>query len=410
MGFARKIKSYFGRAVERKKDISRNRYTYGNDNKLPQELINLVSNNATARRCIKKKSNYIEADGFTEEDLNRQSVNKNFTAQQLLKETAQSVSFFEGFAWLIFRSGAGKIAGVKSLPFECIRKSLDDEPVYEYNKNYGTKDYKESETKYYPGFQGDKIDSGKFAEIKAKFQKLNKNTADYPGEILYMYERDAISFHYPIPTWFTGEEDIKTGSELAKVDADNAKNAFMPSVILTYVGKIDDQTKDADGKTEEYYFDEKIKDFSGQNRAEDGTSGVGKVLFFNVETEAQKPQIDTIDVEKIITGTIAKREAIDRIVCRNFSVHPVLLGFDDGSVLGNQQALSNAANELCNDVKSLQSMIERAFKMVYPERGWTITKFTPFVFIPDKFIDVLTADEKRGLIGFLPLKKEAADV
>lgn len=401
------VKTFINRFFKQKKAVN-NRYEYGYKNSLPQDLIKLLGDNATARRAANKRATYIEANGFTDESLNSFEVYPGISAQSLLKSTAQTTSIFEGFSWLIFRNPQGKIAGVKSIPFKNIRKTSDDE-VFEYNHTYSIGNYTESERLYYPKFQGVEINSARIKEISQKFGELNRDKSNkYPGEILYMFETNEQNDIYPIPVWYSGEEDIKTGAVLARVDRDYSRNSFQGSLIITTVGILDDTKKGDDGRTDAERMEENIKQFSERSGddSEDGQSGVGKVMWHEVETPEQKPQIDSINVKGVIESSILKRDSIDRINCRSFSVHPVLLGFDDGSVLGNQQALANASNELCNDVKSIQSMIERTFELVWPGNKWTITKFTPILFIPDKLIDVLTQDEKRALIGYEPLKKE----
>ncbi|MCB0798841.1 MAG: hypothetical protein KDB85_14595, partial [Chitinophagales bacterium] len=160
--------------------------------------------------------------------------------------------------------------------------------------------------------------------VKMKQEYGNKS------EIAYFYQKDAISFDYAVPDWFASEFDIRTGTELMLLDNEMVTNGFMPSAIITFPGNIDDTTEDDDGKTAADYRDDVIKGFTGNSRStETGKSGRMRVAVFDVGSKEEAPIIDTVAIEKIISGSIEKRDDIDRRICRLFGVRPILLGFEE---------------------------------------------------------------------------------
>lgn len=86
----------------------------------------------------------------------------------------------------------------------------------------------------------------------------------------------------------------------------------------------------------------------------------------------------------------------------NCGVNPVLLGYDAANTLGNTQALANASAELANLVESDQQDITDVFTMLWPDKDWSIKRFNPISYIPDKILDDLTPDERRALVGYQP--------
>ena len=223
------------------------------------------------------------------------------------------------------------------------------------------------------------------------------------SEIAYFYQKDAISFDYAVPDWFASEFDIRTGTELMLLDNEMVTNGFMPSAIITFPGNIDDTTEDDNGKTAADYRDDVIKGFTGNSRStETGKSGRMRIAIFDVGSKEEAPIIDTVAIEKIISGSIEKRDDIDRRICRLFGVRPILLGFEEASILGNQQALANASMQLAMDVVGEQQLICEGFKDVFGIE-FNISRFTPLNYIPDKILEDLTQSERREMVGYSPI-------
>jgi hypothetical protein len=180
-------------------------------------------------------------------------------------------------------------------------------------------------------------------------------------------------------------------------------NAFMPSAILTLVGTTDDKTQDKYGKTQRDYLNESLDQFTLRQGSQTGETNAGGLLVLEAKTKDEIPSLQTFDAKAIVDSSNSKREVVDRAVCRDMGVHPVLVGFSDAAILGNTQSIANASVELNNNVNGLQRMIERAMKNVYPLLDWSITKFNPVSFIPEAvMLNDLTRDERRALYGYKP--------
>jgi len=393
------FKSFKNLFVPTIEDKSGNIYRFGYDNMLPNKLIQYVNESGVAKRCVNKVATYISADGFAEENAKVYKVNEKQTADELLEQIRFDLAYFKGFAVQVGRDRSGKIASVKHIPFQIIRKTLKGD--YIVNPTYGSKDFRREKGEYYPKYKGFQITPFELTEQIREYG--NK------GEIVYSYEETPDNPHYPVPDYYAGVENLRTSAKIQQFDLNMVLNGFKPSAILTLVGTTDDKTKDKYNKTQRDYLNESLDEFTGRNPNQNGETNEGGLLILEAKSKDELPSLQTFDAKAILDSSNTKRDVVDRAVCRDFGVHPVLVGFSDAAILGNTQSIANASVELNNNVNGLQRMVERTFKLIYPEIDWTITKFTPVSFIPDKVMDDLTQNERRALFGYSELIVEGTE-
>lgn len=379
-------------------------YLFGKDNLLPNKLMKWVLDSGTAKRAVSKRSAYIAADGFIDEQAANFKVNEFQTADKILTEIVGYQSYFKGFVLHIVRDGNSKINIRRVLPLQDVRKKTDGNFIY--NPTWSTDKYDKTKDQIISGFKGNRpLTPDEMMSVKDN------------GELVYAYHKSADNPQYPIPDYYAGIEDIRTSSELQKFDFESVTNAFLPSAILTLIGNLDNETEDAEGMTEQDYFDESLEAFTGNVKDANGKSGRMRLMVTNARTKDEIPTLQTFDAKAIVDASNTKRDIIDRAVCRLFGVPPVICGFADAAILGNQQAMANASNELNNDVISDQQLVTEVFAMLFPEvTNWDITTFRPIQFIPSEVFSKLTDAEIRNLAGYPELpaqttsEKTLADV
>lgn len=388
------IAEFLNRFVPRQSTKGSDKYIpYGQSNDLPQEIISLIASNGVALRAMRLRSKYINGYGFADEAIGQAKANRKESMNELLSKIKTDMSLFQGFALQVIRTGDGAIGEVHHLPIEMVRKSPDGHFVI--NETVGTNEEKDNWVKY-PAYRGKSITTEQLAAQIVEFGKK--------PEVAYFYDKDAISFDYPIPDWFASEFDIRTGTELMLLDNEMVTNGFMPSAVMTFVGGVDDTTEDEDGLTAADHRDRLLRQFTGNQRDPlTGKSSRMRLLTFDVDTKEEAPVLETFNIEKIVTGSIEKRDDINRQICRLFGLHPVLLGYTDPTVLGNQQALANASEQAAQDVEGEQALIKEAFSDLF-EGDFTISKFMPMSYISDKLLDDLSPEERRALIGYEPMQ------
>lgn len=392
--FAASAIRFVARYVEiaEKTNTSKDYIFYGNDNVLPNKLIRYVNESGTAKKCTAEISDFIEADGFVNEATQLFQFNKEQKGDGFLSDIAMQWPLFKGFALLIKRNAKGEVGESVVLPFQKIRKSKKG--GFWFNQNVGNKAlYKDSEWVWYPEFKGVKVD--------INFLKNNRN-----GEIFYAFKKTAESPFYPVPDYYAGIEDIVTSAELSKLDLELVWNGFMTSAIITFIGDPNQTIENENGETVKEMYENQLKEFTGGYKNQDGMSGRMSAFINWVASKDEAPILQTFDPKSIIDASNTKRDAINRDVCRLFGVHPVLIGFSDAAILGNQQALSNAQKQLINKVNPIQRFISDSLKKVYPNMDFAISQVQPLAVADPQLLASLTEDEKRNLFWGLEPDKD----
>lgn len=386
--FSQFVNRYVPRLINKQEGT----YTYGANNRLPQEIISMVANNAAILKALRLRSKYIYANGFLDDKSGSFIVDENGkTANQLFQEICFSKALFGSIDLHVSKKINGEIVKAEPVSHELIRRRIDGD--YEINPYWGMKDFKKSDTVKYKAFKQGKPD------------KIYKDSeGNMLGEILYHWNKDAISFFYPIPDWFAGEMDVRTSSELSAMDLEMAVNSFMTSAILTLVGEnLDIPVKDGELSYVEQVT-RLLTQFTGGMKNSDGTSDRMRMLLLTAPDKDSVPILQQFAVDKLISGSIEKRESLDRLIAMNAGVNPVLLGYDATTTLGNVQALSNAKNMLSDNVITDQEDVKKVFTMLWPGMDWTVSRLKAVGQIDAKVMEVLTEDEKRALEGYKPKK------
>lgn len=387
------IRSFQNLFVPEVKNTSEHIYQYGNKDLLPNKLIEYINNSGVAKRCVNKVASYIQADGFDNDISKLLKVNDKQNADGILAAVSFDLAYFKGFVLNVGRDSSGKVISIRHIPFQWVRKTLKGDFVV--NPTKGTKAYKKEENKYYPEFLGYQITQFDLGEQIKKYGNV--------GELLYAYIPSPDNPQYPVPDYYASIEDVLTSAEIQRYDLEAVMNGFVPSAILTLVGKTDNTTKDEYGMTARDYQNSALESFTGQQKNVDGLSGRNRLVVFEAASKEEIPNLQAFDAKAILDSSNTKRDVVERAVCRSFGVHPVLVGYSDASILGNTQSIANASLELANNVNYLQRMIERVFKMCFPLNEWKLTQFKPISYIPDIAYSKLTDTEIRALFGYEPL-------
>lgn len=371
---------------------SKDIYNYGKNNNLPNQLISFVADSGVATRSAKKFAEYIASDGFVNEAAAKLQVNGRQTADQLLQEQALYMALLSGAAFHVKRTG-GKVTSVEAIPVQCVRKKLSG--GFLVNETYGQPKLENSKDVHIAEFVPRDLTLNEIADPKYK-----------NGELLYVYVKTPYNQQYPVPDYYAQIEDVRTSGELAKMDLELTLNGFMPSAIVTVCGEIDDTTKDENGNTEADYYREEFKKFTGQEKNTENLAGRFKGMLTFARTKDEATTIQTLDIKAILDSSNEKRDVVERAVCRLWGIHPVLMGYSEASVLGNQQALANAATELNKVVNPYQRLLSEAFKLMFPAYEWTISEYMPISYVPDKLLQDMTQDERRQkFLGLPPLQQ-----
>jgi len=386
-----KVYKFFNRIVEVIDDKSKKDWIfYGYDNLFPNKLLRYINESGTAKICVDKVAEYIDADGFVNDATTLYQFNKEQKGDDFLTDISQQVSIFGGFALLVKRNLFNEVKEAEVLSLDKIRKDRHDPKKLWYNKNVGNTQYQEKEWKQYPAFN----------------PKANNVFAEYPqGEIAYFYKKSADNPHYPIPSYYAGIEDVISSAEISKMDLELALNGFMPSSLITFIGNPNQEIPDSHGKTVDDYYDEVLESFTGGVKDRDGLSGRFSLMKLWASNKDEVPVLQSFDAKGVMEASNAKRELINREVCRLFKVPPVLVGFSEATILGNQLALANAQKVLIDTVNPMQRFITDSLKTVF-NMDFSISQKQPVAVADAALLNTLTEDEKRNIFwGLEPIER-----
>jgi hypothetical protein len=341
-------------------------FRYGWNDNLPLELIDAINNSGVAKKAAKKYAEYIQADGFVSPVASDFKVNPKQTADKFAGVAAISFSYCSAAVIHISRLGNGRVGKAEIMPFQKFRRGVNG--TWFYNPTIQTDRFRRDAWVELQDFQGE----------VASFQAMDSNIKNFGGrgEILYVYNGNPFdSGHYAIPDYLAAFEDLKTSSELSKMDYEAVLNGFVLGGIMTFSG-VDESTEGEDGLTDRQRVEEAMTQFTGLQKNKDGLTSRFGVLAHFVETPEQAPTYTATDPKPILEASNTKRDIIERSICRLWGVHPVLLGYSEAAVLGNQNAIEQARKELREAVKPVQGLIEDAFTAMYGNTiDWNLSEY-----------------------------------
>lgn len=373
-------------------DTGLRRYKIGSDDKLPNKLINYVDASGTAKACIDRRKNFIYGKGFVNEDIGKALINKRQTANKLLKEIAVYASYFEGFFLNIIYDIDGNRVSVYHIKAEKFRPMEDGR--WRFNERMGEKLYKQSEDIYYHPYEPDLS----IPERRNRIANDIKNYGKQLGDILMVNTPGAgfLKDVYPIPGYYAGLEDIESDASLQTLEKRNIKKGWRANVVVETIGDLDDINKDENGKTEQDYFDENLKKFTG----EEGSS----VLHLTSKTAVARARVYPFNLAEILDATDKATSRLAYKVCRHTSVPPILVGLATANQLGNTTEVINYIKLFNLFVSDMKTMIEEALESIFPQIDWKISDLSVIDELPEWLIEVLTPEEKRLLGGYTALE------
>jgi hypothetical protein len=341
-------------------------FRYGWNDNLPLELIEAINNSGVAKKAAKKYAEYIQADGFVYPVASGFKVNSKQTADKFVGIFATSWSYFNAVVIHVSRLGNGRVGKSEVMPLQKFRRGING--TWFYNPTIQTDKYRRDAWVELQDFQGE----------VATFEAMDINVKHFGGrgEILYVYNGNPFdSGHYGLPDYLAAFEDLKTSSELSKMDYEAVLNGFVLGGIMTFSG-VNETTEGEDGLTDRQRVEEAMTQFTGLQKNKDGLTSRFGVLAHFVETPEQAPTYTATDPKPILEASNTKRDIIERSICRLFGVHPVLLGYSEAAVLGNTNAIEQARKELREAVKPVQGLIEETMATMYGSSiDWTLSEY-----------------------------------
>lgn len=398
------------RTVDQKNKEQAKVIKWGSNDKLPHEIITLVKESPTLRRCMAKIDAFIQADGFSDEVAAEFKVNDKQTGDDLLNQIANDAAIFAGSFALLIKYNADKVpAQAFYVPLQTVRKL--DNGQFLINPTLGTKAYKKDQDIIVNAFNPDLENPNAKSAIEEMLLDLELNEngtikeGSQKGQLYFYYRKTGLTPDYPEPEYLAGKEDIETDAQIPKSDNKAVKKNFRPAVIVEVLGDIDDETKDDDGKTDWDYIEQTVKDLTDpENECE--------AVVINTPTSEGGTKLHSFDSKASLTAMDPKRQTIAEAVCRHAGIHSALV-FKTPGQLGQSQEVINLIQMQQSEINPIQRQITRAFSLIFPkdESGqdldWTISTLSPIKAVPPEIWASMTDAEKRNFAG---LQEEESNI
>jgi hypothetical protein len=342
------------------KDHNTNYYRIGEGDALPNEMVRIVNDSGTARACITKLSQFIQANGFVDQSVGAAMANRDQTFNAILGELALICSYFKCSSYRVLYNNEGTPTLAYPCPTQKLRRY--GRTMFAFNELMGEKFYNKSHDKLLQTFDPREEKRARMARIATQIEKYGEQW----GDIVFVFKKGVGLYadYWPIPDYHAGIDDIESDAGISRLELRNIKKGWRTPIIVS-TGPIDKDLKDDNGDTEYTRFAAKMKRFTGEDSA--------YALHLEGATDAAKPEVKIIDIAEILDATDKATDRVGRKVCRMMGVPPILVGFATEGQLGNNQELLNTIELFRMSVVESQALISQSLSLVFPDKNFQIS-------------------------------------
>lgn len=204
---------------------------FGENDSLPQTLIDVIDNSDTATAAVTARAEFIIGNGIDDQALADMVVNRDGETLDMVAEgMAWNIAYDEVVCLLIGYNGNGQVVSLRSVGWEQVRLVEPDERgklthggIFPFLDSSFKKN-KKTEHTLLPLFNDDP------AVVLSQIAAVN-GIQNYYGQLLYMKVGAPSSGYYAVPSWFGTVKNMETEAELTEYDFATAVNGFNISGI-----------------------------------------------------------------------------------------------------------------------------------------------------------------------------------
>ena len=320
---------------------------FGENNKFPQQLIELYQRSSVNGTAINAKHQAVVGQGLTGIDetlLDR--INKDGESwNDIFNKIALDRVLFGGFALeIIWSNDRTKIAEIYHVDFSYIRAHKSDHrghvPGYYVSKYFGKR----------VGIVPFKKD----IPYLPTFSKVDRTA---PSQLLYFKPYTAGLEYYPLPDYMGAFKTIQLDAEVDNFHTNNIKNGLAPSLAITTFTDANEEERES--------IERQLR------AAYAGSDNAGSLMYMDVASQDQAPIITPIP-QNGADGyyTTINDMVTQKILTGHRITSPMLLGIKTEGQLGGRQELLDAyAHFLTTVIYPMQSDILKTFEMLFKVNG-----------------------------------------
>lgn len=286
---------------------------YGQNNNLPQHIIDLNNESAVNKAIIESKVTYICGAGVdTTSYCGQANVNEDWDA--LIEKVARDYSTFGGFCFQVIVNENGKNMSLYHTDFSKIRVGQ----VNEYGialDYYLSNDWRKTNGQYAPTL------------IKAYGSETPKRGTPY---LYYYKDYEPGLDYYPVPHYYSAMSYVEADGLLGKFYRNAINNGFAPSVIVTIPSNPSEDAK-------AQFNRDMSKTFAG-------TKGANSIVVLYGESQDVKPTVTPF----VASGNADLYNNVNEVIFQKIiSAHrlssPTLAGISgSGNLSGNASEIINS--------------------------------------------------------------------
>lgn len=339
---------------------NRSYYKFGENDDLPNCMVRDVNDSGTARSCMTKLSQFIQANGLIDVNTGQSPANINQSFNSVISDLSLIVSYFKCSSFRVLYDNSGQPARIYAEPTQYFRRK--GKTKFIYNELMGEKNRIQSHDKHLSIFDPKEAPAKRLDRI----DKQIKTYGEQFGDVVYYFKKGIGLYHdvYPIPDYYSGIDDIISDAGISRLEKRNIKKGWRTPIIVS-TGPINKEVQDDNGKTEYDKFSDNMRKFAGEDAA--------YALHLEGATPETKPTVTTIPIAEILNQTDVATDRVGRKVCRNIGVPPILVGFSTPGQLGNAQELQNTIELFKMTVVESQNLIKESLSLVFPNKNWELS-------------------------------------
>ena len=371
-------------------------YLYGGANEYPYLLLNLYKKSAKHAAIINAKTQYIFGSGWgVKWDaplISRAKAEQFFynpngpdTLNELSEKIILDNEIYNGFAVAVTWDRSGNIAYLEHVPFEKIRKSIDEEFYYVadwYDEKMIRATTASGLLEKMPAFNPD----------KRKGKQLYYHTNYSAGAKIY-----------PLPNYEAAIPYIEADCEIAKFHINNIRNQFWGGQLITFNDGIPTPEEMAE-------IERQLKSkFAGSGNA-------GRFILTFTANKEQAPTIQPLtpsDLDKQFD--LLNKQIQQEIFIAHNVTSPMLFGVRVEGQLGGRSEMIDAYELFKNTyIAQRVQQIENCFNYLASFNEITSIELKPLTPITQQLtestlLQIMTPDELRERAGLQKIKKKATD-
>lgn len=374
---------------------------FGSSNNYPQQLIDVNSRSPLNNSCVLTAAKFMYGDGFIYPETHKSMLEQAGITNRLLEKICYDEVFAETVCTRVKYRPDGLIGKLEHFDFATVRLALPPEGEYEATHAWISCDWENYRKPENKPFEVELYDPVKAREFIA----ANKDKPDvingWFGQLVIWRKYRAGQPYYSIPRWASALNWVYVDGEIGKFQAHNIDNNFFPGVIISVPGQITGKTED--GRDKKTAFKDDMKErFAGSEKAgepmviEGTKDNPVRVIKFESNTNSE------------LFSTL--KTICDKQIVNAWGIPNAISNIETPGKLGSSQEIAEATQYYQNtQIRPEQNHILEMFNTLIQEipgcKGvkLDIANSTPVNFIDEKFLNDLTQDERRKIIGYEPL-------